>query len=161
MTIHRRQVTHWNQRERMAPFSALRNSWQPLIGPLSHPRPLSRKPPPSSEFGLMSGLTAVEPGPLVRKAGFTARWTEFVNTGRLGLLRTYGDCWFVLHLEACSPAAARSIRNSPSCAQWRRNHSAVLSSISRVALPFHQVPLIKEKRHAIRSLRCHGTNLGK
>ena len=33
----------------------------PLIAPLSHPRPLSHKPLPNSEFGLMTALAAVEP----------------------------------------------------------------------------------------------------
>jgi hypothetical protein len=33
VTENQRQVTHWNQGERMAPFSALRNGWQPLLHP--------------------------------------------------------------------------------------------------------------------------------
>src|ERR1700678_3923533 len=33
VTVNRRQVTHWNQGEWMAPFSALRNGWQPSLHP--------------------------------------------------------------------------------------------------------------------------------
>ena len=33
VTAERKLVTYWNQGERMAPFSALRNPWKPLVCP--------------------------------------------------------------------------------------------------------------------------------
>jgi hypothetical protein len=33
VTANQKPVTYWNQGERMAPFSALRNDWEPLLHP--------------------------------------------------------------------------------------------------------------------------------
>jgi hypothetical protein len=45
-----------------------------LIAPLSHPRPLSRKSLPNSEFVLASALAAVEPRAICPESGFLAKW---------------------------------------------------------------------------------------
>jgi len=46
VTAKRKRVTYWNQGERIAPFSALRNDSQPLL----HPRPLPCKPLPERQL---------------------------------------------------------------------------------------------------------------